>query len=107
VLDPEIHERILEELPERDEVPYLSMRILKLVTQTLRYFPTEDRAVRLEARRRVGALRRRIAERKLETRGDLAALETLRSDLLQLDRDLEVWRGRVLQGEAVLPEFSL
>ena len=107
VLDPEIHQQILDELPERDEVPYLSVRIFKLATQTLQYFPREDRAVRAEARRRVSELRRRMAERKRETRGDLAALEALRSDLVRIDRDVEVWRERVLQGEPVLPEFEL
>jgi hypothetical protein len=107
VLDPEIHQQILADLPERDEVPYLSVRILRLMSQTLQYFPREDRVARLEARRRVGEIRRRIAERKRETRGDAAAAEALHADLVRLDQDLEVWRERVLQGEPALPEFGL
>ena len=107
VLEPEIHQRILDELPEPSEVPYLSIRILKLMTDTLRRFPPAEREARKQARARVAALRQTMAERKRETSGDPAALEVLRRDLLRVDQELEAWRGRVLEGEPVVPEIEL
>ncbi len=107
VLEPEIHQRILDELPEPSEVPYLSIRILKLMTDTLRQFPPAEREARKQARQRVAALRQRMAERKRDTSGDPEALEVLRLELLRVDQELEAWRGRVLEGEPVVPEIEL
>ncbi len=107
VLEPEIHQRILDELPETSEVPYLSIRILKLMTDTLRRFPPAEREARKQARARVAALRQTLAERKRDTSGDPEALEVLRLELLRVDQELEAWRGRVLEGEPVVPEIEL
>jgi hypothetical protein len=105
VLNREIHEQILAELPENSQVPYLSIRILRLANHTLAQFPPGE--LRGEAKRRVAELRQRLAERKLATRGDLEAMDALRIDLHRTDRELEQWRERVLDGEAILPEVDL
>jgi hypothetical protein len=107
MLDPAFHEKVLRELPEEQTVSYLAIRVRQLASDTLRQFPRSYPEERLAVRRQVEYLNGRVSARKRAAAADAEAFETLREDLLRLDRALEAWRARVLAGEPEIPEIDL
>jgi hypothetical protein len=107
ILDPAFHEKVLRELPKEQTVSYLAIRVRQLASDTLRQFPRSYPEERLAVRRQVEYLNGRVSARKRAAAQDAEAFETLREDLLRLDRSLEAWRARVLAGEPEIPEIDL